>query len=107
MIGIPHPQFGEVPRAFVVKKPHQEVSETEIQDFVADKVAPFKKIAGGVHFLDAIPKNNTGKIMRRTLKEKYCWTITACLHSKLISLKVILILNGVRLFSFYKNIFEK
>jgi 4-coumarate--CoA ligase len=72
VIGIPHPTFGEVPKAFVVKRSNKDVTEKEIQDFVADKVAPFKKLEGGVTFLDAIPKNNTGKIMRRTLKEKYC-----------------------------------
>jgi 4-coumarate--CoA ligase len=72
VIGIPHPAFGEVPRAFVVKRPDQEVSERDLQLFVALKVASYKKLEGGVQFLDAIPKNNTGKIMRRAIKEKYC-----------------------------------
>lgn len=72
VIGIPHPTSGEVPRAFIVKRPNQEVNEQELQEFVAQKVAVYKKLHGGVQFLDAIPKNNTGKIMRRSIKEKYC-----------------------------------
>lgn len=34
------------------------------------KVSPQKKLRGGVIFIDAIPKNPTGKILRRVLKEK-------------------------------------
>lgn len=72
VVGISNPLTGELPRAFVVKKPNQEVTEKEIQDFVTEKVASYKKIDGGVQFLEAIPKNATGKIMRRIIKEQYC-----------------------------------
>lgn len=72
VVGAPHPVSGEVPRAFVVKHEGVEVTEKELQDFVADKVAPFKRLDGGVRFLPAIPKNATGKIMRRQIKEEHC-----------------------------------
>lgn len=72
VVGVPHGQYGEAPRAFVVKKPKADVSEKELQDYVAAKVAAFKQLTGGVSFLDAIPKNTTGKILRRKLKEEYC-----------------------------------
>ncbi len=66
---IPHPdeETGEVPKAFVVKK--GDVSEEEIMAFVAERVAPFKKIRS-VEFVDVIPKSASGKILRRILVEK-------------------------------------
>lgn len=66
---IPHPdpETGEVPKAFVVKK--GEVTAEEIMSFVADRVAPFKKIRS-VEFVDAIPKSVSGKILRRILVDK-------------------------------------
>lgn len=70
VIGKPHPTAGEVPLAFVVKKPGAEVTEKEIQDYVAGKVAAYKKLEGGVQFIDSIPKTQTGKIWRRLLKDK-------------------------------------
>lgn len=72
VVGAPHPKYGEIPRAFVVRRPGSNVTEQEIKDYVASKVAKYKKLEGGVIFLDAIPKNASGKILRRQLKEKYC-----------------------------------
>lgn len=72
VIGIPHPVNGEVPRAFVVAKNGTPVTEKELQEFVAGKVASYKRLDGGVEFMDAIPKSATGKILRRELKVKYC-----------------------------------
>lgn len=72
VIGVNDAATGELPRAFIVKKKDVDVNEQELQDFVAQKVAPYKQIKGGVQFLDSIPKNTTGKILRRELKLKYC-----------------------------------
>ena len=60
-------EAGEVPKAFVVKK--GEVSDTEIMAFVAEKVAPHKRIRL-LEFTDQIPKSATGKILRRILIEQ-------------------------------------
>lgn len=60
---------GELPVAFVVPKPDSKITEQEVQDFVAKQVAPFKKLDGGVQFIEAIPRNSTGKILRIKLKE--------------------------------------
>lgn len=68
VLGIPHPQNGEVPLAFVVRKPGAQVTGVELQDFVAGQVASFKRLDGGVRFTETIPKNLTGKILRRELK---------------------------------------
>ena len=57
----------EVPRAFVV--PGKKISEKEIKDFVKSKVASYKQLRGGVIFVEAIPKNASGKILRRQLRD--------------------------------------
>ncbi|KAG7386734.1 hypothetical protein PHYPSEUDO_015330 [Phytophthora pseudosyringae] len=63
--------FGEeIPKAYVVlKDPTNAAGLTEegVMDFVASKVAPFKKVRQ-VEFIDAIPKSSTGKILRRELQ---------------------------------------
>jgi acyl-CoA synthetase (AMP-forming)/AMP-acid ligase II len=68
VIGVPDEIAGELPRAYVVKKKGITVTKEEIVEFVDVKVAPHKKLMGGVVFLDAIPKTNTGKLLRRELK---------------------------------------
>jgi acyl-CoA synthetase (AMP-forming)/AMP-acid ligase II len=60
-------EAGEVPKAFVVLK--GEASAEAIMDFVAERVAPHKKIRA-VEFIDQIPKSLSGKILRRVLIEK-------------------------------------
>jgi acyl-CoA synthetase (AMP-forming)/AMP-acid ligase II len=68
VVGLPDPSAGELPLAFVVRKPGATVTESELQQFVDEKVAPYKKLRGGVRFLSAIPKTPSGKILRRDLK---------------------------------------
>jgi long-chain acyl-CoA synthetase len=63
------PEAGELPRAFVVCKPNTSVSEDELMRFVAGRVATYKQVRV-VTFIDAIPKNPSGKILRRILKEQ-------------------------------------
>lgn len=70
VIGIPHHNAGELPRAYVVRK-NPNITEKDIKDYVAKKVAEYKRLEGGVEFIDAIPKNATGKILRRELKKKF------------------------------------
>ena len=72
VIGIPDEHSGEVPRAYVVKKPGMDsVSDVEIQAFVDSKVSSHKRIKGGIEFCSSIPKNNMGKILRRELRTQY------------------------------------
>ncbi|XP_048138411.1 4-coumarate--CoA ligase-like 9 [Rhodamnia argentea] len=65
---IPYPdeEAGQVPMAFVVRKPGAYVAESEIMDFIAEQVTPYKKIRR-VAFISSIPKNPAGKILRREL----------------------------------------
>jgi long-chain acyl-CoA synthetase len=69
VVGKPDPEAGEIPKAFVVLKPGTSASADEILRFVESKVAGYKKIRA-VEFVDAIPKNPSGKILRRLLKER-------------------------------------
>ncbi|KAG0723462.1 putative 4-coumarate--CoA ligase 1 [Chionoecetes opilio] len=59
---------GEAPRAFVVLSSGSQLSLKAIEDFVEGKVPPHKKLAGGLEYVEAIPRSPTGKILRRELK---------------------------------------
>lgn len=64
----------EAPRAFVVRQVNdagKNVTAEEIQKFVEGKVVYYKRLKGGVTFIDAVPKNPSGKILRRELRDKY------------------------------------
>jgi acyl-CoA synthetase (AMP-forming)/AMP-acid ligase II len=63
----PDEEAGELPIAYVVTS--APVAADEIVAYVAERVAPFKKIRG-VEFVDAIPKSPAGKILRRELIER-------------------------------------
>ncbi|XP_008190478.2 uncharacterized protein LOC662698 [Tribolium castaneum] len=69
VIGLPDERAGELPLAFVVKKPNHETTDKELEKFVADNVSSQKQLRGGVVFIDAIPRNPSGKILRRHLKQ--------------------------------------
>lgn len=70
VIPAPDEKAGEVPKAFVVLR--DEANDTigeEIMDFVAGRVAPYKRIRS-VEFVSEIPKSPAGKILRRVLVER-------------------------------------
>ncbi len=67
VIPSPDEEAGEVPKAFVVRK--DEVSADALLTFVAERVAPYKKVRE-VEFVDQIPKSPSGKILRRVLVER-------------------------------------
>lgn len=67
MIGKPDELAGELPLAFVVKG-DPTLTESDIMKYVFDKVSPAKRLHGGVRFIDEIPKNPSGKILRRELR---------------------------------------
>ncbi|BFZ12021.1 hypothetical protein BsWGS_15060 [Bradybaena similaris] len=71
VIGVPDEAAGELPKAFIVKKPGSNVSEAEIIQFIEGRVTHTKRLRGGVQFIDEVPKNPSGKILRRVLRAKY------------------------------------
>jgi 4-coumarate--CoA ligase len=69
VIGRPDEEAGEIPVAFVVLKPGQDLSEDDIKEFVKSQVATYKQLRE-VHFIDAVPKSASGKILRRVLRDQ-------------------------------------
>ena len=67
VIPIADEEAGEIPKAFVVLS--EQVSSDDIMAFVAERVAPHKKIRR-VEVVDEIPKSASGKILRRVLKDR-------------------------------------
>jgi acyl-CoA synthetase (AMP-forming)/AMP-acid ligase II len=67
VIGIPDEQAGEIPKAFVV--PSAPLTPEDVTAFVAERVAPYKKIRA-VELVEEIPKSPSGKILRRVLIER-------------------------------------
>ena len=59
----------EVPKAFVVPMPGMELTEADVIEYVAERVAPYKKVRQ-VEFIDAVPKAASGKILRRELRAR-------------------------------------
>lgn len=69
VIGKPDDEAGEIPKAFVVKKPDQDVTADDILAFATGRLAGYKTLRE-VEFVEAIPKNPSGKILRRILRDQ-------------------------------------
>ncbi|MGW7524875.1 4-coumarate--CoA ligase family protein [Streptomyces sp. NPDC054783] len=69
VIGSYNDDGNEVPHAFVVRRPDaEELTENEIMLYVAERVAPYKRIRQ-VTFIHTVPRAASGKILRRELRE--------------------------------------
>jgi len=68
VIGVPDPDYGEMVRAFVVTK-NPELTEEQLLAYCRERLAKYK-VPGEIDFLEELPKNATGKILRRALKER-------------------------------------
>lgn len=71
VIGIPDDYAGEVPKAFVtLVDPSKAAPETvrTLADFVKEKKSRPKWLAGGIEFVDSVPKSPSGKVLRRVLR---------------------------------------
>ncbi|OJJ50311.1 hypothetical protein ASPZODRAFT_139618 [Penicilliopsis zonata CBS 506.65] len=73
VIGVTFPGAdSELPRAYVVRRPGEEgakLTAEAIQQYTTPLLARYKSLAGGIKFVDAIPKNASGKILKRILRE--------------------------------------
>ena len=69
VIPVSDEEAGQIPKAVVVLKPGQTLSEADVMAFVAERVAAYKKVRA-VSFADVIPKSASGKILRRLLVDQ-------------------------------------
>lgn len=67
VIGVLDREGEEVPKAFVVRQQDSSLTEDEVIEFVAERVAPYKKVRQ-VQFIDTVPKSSAGKILRKDLR---------------------------------------
>jgi long-chain acyl-CoA synthetase len=67
VIGVPDPMMGEEVRAIVAVKPGQSVTEAELIEFVKERAAAYK-YPRTIEFRDSLPKNATGKILKKELR---------------------------------------
>ena len=71
VVGIPHRSLGEEPAAVVVLKDGATVREAELRAFIAQRLAAFKVPVRIVFAPGALPRNPTGKLMKRELKQLF------------------------------------
>jgi len=72
VFGVPDPVWGESVKAIVAPREGMKASESEIIEFCKLRLASYKK-PKSVEFVDSIPKNANGKVLKRELRDKY-WT---------------------------------
>ena len=80
VIGVPHDYSGEVPRAYVVTVPgvpHNDAIARELEQYVEGRKPRYMRLAGGIEFVDAIPKSAAGKILRKVLRAGYAERLKA------------------------------
>ncbi|MEM6266869.1 MAG: AMP-binding protein, partial [Pseudomonadota bacterium] len=70
VIGVPHEKWGEAVKACVVVKPGEELDEADIIAHAREHIAGYK-CPKSVDFIEALPRNPSGKILRRELREPY------------------------------------
>jgi len=70
VIGVPDEEWGQEVMAVCVLKPGQAATREEIIDFCRGKVSSFKR-PRHVVFCAALPRNPMGKVLKRTLRQKY------------------------------------
>jgi fatty-acyl-CoA synthase len=69
VVGSPHPRWNEVPVAYVVLNPGAEASEEELDAHCRERLAKYKT-PKGFRFIDQLPRNPTGKILKRELRDR-------------------------------------
>lgn len=70
VIGIPDEKWGEAVKAIVVLQPGKEASPEDIIAYAKTQIAGFK-VPKSVDYIDVLPRNPSGKVLRRELREPY------------------------------------
>ena len=71
VFGLPDERYGEIVGAVFLAKPGRTLSEDQLRDFLAEKLAPFKQPAVYWQETSSLPRLGTAKIDKRTLRTKY------------------------------------
>ena len=70
VIGVPDEQWGETVKAVVVLRDGESVSAEDLMEFCGDKLGGFER-PRSVDFIEVIPRNASGKVLKRELREPY------------------------------------
>ena len=70
VVGVPDDKWGEAVKAIVVMKPGKKATSSDIIGFTRERIAGFKT-PKSVEFIEALPRNPSGKILRRHLRDPY------------------------------------
>jgi long-chain acyl-CoA synthetase len=70
VVGVPDEVYGEVVKAFIVTRPGCTLTEEEVQDWVKERLAKYK-VPKYVEFVNELPKNPNGKVMKNRLREMH------------------------------------
>ena len=70
VVGLPHPKWQEIPKAFVVLKKGEKLTAEAIMAHCSEKLAKFK-VPKEVEFIDMLPRNPSGKILKRELRQRH------------------------------------
>ena len=68
VIGVPDDKMGEVPKAFVVRA-SEGLTKEKVEEFIEPNIAKYKRLNGGIVFIDELPKSPTGKVLRKELRQ--------------------------------------